>query len=195
MPMDIQLDTLTAGGILKPEAEWTAKARKHVAKAIREQMTQPDIHLIYPKDIEKIKLDAEEEEKRNQLIKLHEAVGYSVLLHQYNPQYKLPGKKGVFNWSLGPEARFLKEKYSSNYALFVYLRASYASAGRVAFFIVAAALGVGIPLGQQFGFASLIDLETGEVLWFNRLLRGEGDLRTQKPASNSVKLLLSDFPK
>ena len=194
MPMDIQLSTLTAGGILKPEAEWTAKANKHVEKAIREKMNQMDIRLFYPAEAEEIELDDEEREKRIQLIKLHEAVGHSILLHQYIKEYELPGKKGDFDWSLGPEARFLKEKYMADYALFVYLRDSYASAGRIAAFIVMAVFGVGIQMGQQVGFSSLVDLETGEVLWFNRLFRGAGDLRTEEAASNSVELLLSNFP-
>jgi hypothetical protein len=194
MPMDVQLSTLTAGGVLKPEAEWTAKGKECVEEAIKVQMALMDIRLLCNEDIEKFKISAEEEEKRIQLIKLHEAVGHSILLHQYNPQLKLPGKNDQFNWSLGPKAEFLKEKYGADYALFVYLRDSYASGGRVAFFIVAAAFGVAIPLGQQVGFASLIDLRTGEVVWFNRLARGSGDLRTQEAAANSIKHLLGNFP-
>ena len=88
----------------------------------------------------------------------------------------------------------LNERYEADYALFVYLRDSYASAGRVAFFIFAAALGVGIPMGQQVGFSSLVDLENGDVVWFNRLARGVGDLRKPGPAADSVELLLWDFP-
>jgi hypothetical protein len=195
MPMDIQLSTITAGGLLKPEAEWTAQANKHVEKAVSEQMAQIGIHVLGPADVEKIELNADEKEKRIQLIKLHEAVGRSILLHQYITQYKLPAKNDEFDSSLGPEAKFLKEKYGADYAFFVYLRDSYASGGRVALCILAAAFGAPISGGRQFGFASLVDLETGDVVWFNRLYRETGDLRTQEAASNSVKVLLSNFPK
>ena len=195
MPMDIKLSTLTAGAVLKPEAEWTANAYKHVEKAIKEQADQIGFHLLCQMDIEKTVLSAEEEQTRIQLIKLYEAVGHSILLHEYTQPFKLPTKNNAFDWSLGPGAKFLKEKYGVDHALFIYLRDSYASGGRVAVAIVAAAFGVGIPLGQQIGFASLIDLETGEVAYFNRLLRGAGDLRTQEAATKSVELLLSGFPK
>jgi hypothetical protein len=195
MPMDIQLSTLTAGGLLEPEAEWTEKATKHVETAVRDQMNRMHIDLLCQSDVERIALGPEEEEKRVQLIGLHEAVGQSILLHQYNTQHKLPSKHDRFDWSLGPECKCLKEKYGADYALFVYLRDSYASGGRVALAIAAAVIGVGVQCGQQIGFASLIDLSTGEVVWFNLLARGAGDLRTQEAAANSVKLLLSNFPK
>jgi hypothetical protein len=192
MPMDIQLSILTAGGILKPEAAWTINAKKYVVDAIKEKMRQIGVYLRVPIDEELI-LD-DEKEKQLQLMKLNEAVGNSILVHQYMPAFKLPGKEDRFDWSLGPSSRLLKEKNEADYALFVYLRDSYASAGRVAAFVVAAAFGVGIPMGQQVGFASLVDLETGNVVWFNRLVQGAGDLRTRDDAANSVKILLSDFP-
>ena len=40
----------------------------------------------------------------------------------------------------------------------------------------------------------MIDLQTGQVVWFNRLLRGHGYLREAKPAQESVGALLQNFP-
>ena len=48
--------------------------------------------------------------------------------------------------------------------------------------------------GFQIGFASLVDLKTGEIVWFNRLIRGAGDLREAEKAEGTMKLLLKDFP-
>lgn len=194
MPIDIQLSTLTAGGVLKPEAEWTANAARYVEGCLKRNMSAMDKGLICPGDLARVQLSETDAQKNLQLQKLHEAVGQSILLHQYVPEYKLPGKKH-FDWSLGPETKFLKERFGADYALFVYLRDSYASGGRKAFFVAAAVLGVGIPMGQQVGFASLVDLETGDLVWFNRLGRGMGDLRTPEAAAESVALLLSDFPR
>ena len=195
MPMDVELSTLTAGGILKPEAEWTENARKNVEKALLGEMATMDIHLLCPRNVEGIALSSEEQEKKIQLIKLHEAVGQSILVHQYIPALKLPGKDDAFDWSLGEEIKLLKEKYGAQHALFVYMRDSYSSSGRVAVFILAAAFGASITMGQQVGFASLVDLDTGKVVWFNRLARGVGDLRTETAAVESIKVLLSNFPK
>ena len=194
MPMDIELSTLTTGGMLKPEAEWTANAKKHVEAALRDRFEKKNIRLLSGKDVTDVALTREETDKQLQLVKLHEAVGQSILIHQYIPELKLPSKGKTFEWSLGPEAAYLKEKYGADCALFVYLRDSYASAGRVAFMIAGAVLGVGVPLGQQVGFASLVELDTGRIIWFNRLQNAAGDLRTESAAGNSVNYLMSDFP-
>ena len=89
----------------------------------------------------------------------------------------------------------LRDKYGSDYALFVFLRDSYVSAGRVAVQIFAAAFGVGISGGTQVGFASLVDLKTGDVVWFNRLVSTSGDLRTADAAEKTISGLLENFPK
>ena len=46
-----------------------------------------------------------------------------------------------------------------------------------------------MPGGQQVGFASLVDLNSGQVVWFNRLARETGDLRTADEAAETDKAL------
>jgi hypothetical protein len=75
------------------------------------------------------------------------------------------------------------------------VRDSYASPERVAASIALAFIGIGIaPGGAQVGYASLVDLQSGQVVWFNRLLRGYGDLREPTPARESIDALLTGFP-
>jgi hypothetical protein len=194
MPMDIELSLLSAGGLLEPNAEWTATAKQCVAKSLDDRFSANQIQLLTRDDLRNIELTDEQEELKTQLIKLHETVGRSILIHQYFDSLKLPNKGGRFDWSLGPDAKFLHDTYGTDYALFVYLRDSYASTGRVMLIIAASALGVGIPGGSQIGFASLVDLHTGDIIWFNRLARPVGDLRNNEAAAESVKVLLADFP-
>ncbi|HWK83320.1 MAG TPA: hypothetical protein VNS61_06240, partial [Caldimonas sp.] len=61
--------------------------------------------------------------------------------------------------------------------------------------VAMALLGVGLRGGTQTGYASLVDLQTGRVLWFNRLARARGDLREGEAAAESIDSLLSGFPK
>jgi hypothetical protein len=110
------------------------------------------------------------------------------------PVHRLPTKDGKFDWSLGAGVGHFRERTGADYALFVFLRDSYASPGRVALIVGAALLGVGIPGGQQYGFASLVDLRTGDIIWFNRLIDPGGDLRTPEPARKAIKTLLTDLP-
>jgi hypothetical protein len=186
MPMDIELSSLTAGGVHRPEAKWTANAKMHVENAIREIMADMNIECRTSGEVDESGITDDEMEKKEQLIKLHEAVCRTILLHQYVEPHHLPGKGGKFDWSLGPESRSLKTIYGADYALFIYLRDSYATGVRVS---------SGKPMGMQSGFASLVDLQTGNVIWFNRLIRGAGDLRTKESARSSTDLLLSGFPR
>jgi hypothetical protein len=127
-------------------------------------------------------------------MKLHRAVGVSIIQHKYFEPLLLPTKEDVFDWGLGPDVQMLRDEYNAHYALFIYMRDSYSSPGRVAMTVALAALGVGVQGGTQSGFASLVDLGSGEVVWFNRLLRGTGDLRTPEPAREAMAVLLKGFP-
>jgi len=88
----------------------------------------------------------------------------------------------------------LQAKTGARYALFVWVRDSYASAERKVAMVALALLGVGVGGGAQFGYATLVDLDSGQVMWFNRLARASGDLREDKPAAESMDVLLSGFP-
>ncbi len=57
-----------------------------------------------------------------------------------------------------------------------------------------ALLGVPIQGGQQVGFASLVDLRTGDIVWFSKLHGSSGDLREKETAKPVVESLLTDIP-
>ncbi len=191
MPPDVQLSLVTAGGMREPKAEWTAKAKTHITTALREQMRQRGANLVL---YEAPSADPAKLGAHTQLIRLHEAVGTSILVHKYGG-LRLPSKKDKFDWTLGRQVRLFSDEYGADYALFIYLRDSYTSAGRAAVIFAAALLGAAVPGGQQVGFASLVDLRTGDVVWFNMLARSTGNLRKLNPARGSVNALLKNFPK
>lgn len=189
MPLDVELVELSAGGVQEPKAEWTAAARAHMVTAIQLEKEAKGLRLVEFKN-------SEGSELPEQLVKLNRAVGKAVMMHQVNdlPIWKLPSKQGKMDWSLGPQVQELRKQYDADYALFFYVRDSYSSPGRVAAIAIAALFGVAVPGGVQAGFATLVDLDSGDVVWINRLARGTGDLRTIEPAKESVKLLLTGFP-
>jgi hypothetical protein len=191
MPSDVELSELTAGGMLEPKAEWTDRAQGHIATALRRHLEARNARLVPYQAPEP---DTTRGHRHAQLLKLHDAVGGAILLHKYAPQqFRLPTKED-FDWTLGRDATALREESGADYALFVFFRDTYASAGRVALIIGAAILGVGVPAGQQVGFASLVDLQTGDIAWFNRLLDPTGDLRSAEPAQKAVDRLLAELP-
>lgn len=190
MAPDIELSELSAGGVLEPKAEWTQRALGHVLEALGAEIAARNARLApYRAAVN----DPAREHRDNQLIKLHDQVGRAILIHHYG-FLKLPGKEGKFDWTLGAGAGSLGEDQEADYALFVFLRDSYASAGRKAAMVGLAILGVGIHGGAQWGFASLVDLKSGDLVWFNRLVDPQGDLREPTPAREAVKKLLADLP-
>ena len=186
------LSVLTAGGLSEPNALWTSAAKGYVTEFMAQYFTDLGYGVaVHSDDAQLVTTETAQD-----LVDLHEAVGKSIFLYQYDTFFQLPTKKdGSFNWQLGKTAQDLKKAYDADLGVFVYLRDSYSSGSRVAAQILAAAiLGVGIQGGQQVGFISLVDLETGNILWFNRLISGGGDLRTLEPAFNATDNLLEDIP-
>ncbi|MBP2313776.1 hypothetical protein [Azospirillum soli] len=192
MPLDVELAELSASGMQEPKADWTEAGRAHLAAAF--QAEQSDLGLQIA-GFDEAAMKPEVVDTLHQLQKLHAKVGHAILMHHFFEPLKLPSKRGKFDWSLGPSARALREATGADYALFVWVRDSYSSGGRVALMVAAALLGVSVQGGSQIGFASLVDLENGDIVWFNRLLRGMGDLRTAEPARETAKVLLTEFPK
>jgi hypothetical protein len=192
MPVDVELSELSAGGVPEPNADWTAKAKKHIVASIEKTLLENKSTLIAYKEPPG---GTDTMHPHVQLVKLHQAVGGAIIAHKINPVLQLPNKTAVFDWSLGDGVKQLREEFKADYAMFVFVRDSYTSGGRAVAIALAAVLGVGIPGGQQLGYASLVDLRTGELVWFNFLARGEGDLRTSAEAAESVSVLLKDLPK
>lgn len=188
MPLDVELSVLTATGLTEPNAEWTENATAHMKKAINDIIVTRKANATMLDE-----LSGEHDATEIQLEKLHQYVGSNILVHHLGP-VKLPSKKTTFDWSLGTDAQTIKTKTGADYALFVFMRDSYASAGRVAMQVGMALLGVGVQGGTQFGFASLVDLNSGDIVWFNRLISTTGDLREEKPAVKTVKELLESLP-
>lgn len=188
MPIDVELYSVSAGGVQEPRADWTAKALTHMTQAIQARRQAARVEVV--------ELQADKADEFAEVQGLHAAVAQAISLHQFgDPMWALPTKAGRLDWSFGDAMRPLREASGARYALFVWVRDSYTSAERVAMQIaIAAVSGVILAGGVQVGYASLVDLETGQVVWFNRLARAQGDLREPQPARESVDALLQGFP-
>lgn len=187
MEPDIKYYLLTVSGVPEPHAEWTIAARKNFANALRAYANERGTEIVMITD-------------GNQLgsaeiaySKLHAAVGLTIQVNYFG-QMRLPNKEGAFDWSLGPGVAEIGEKYNADYALFSYYRDYQASGGRVAFAVLAAVAGVGMSTGWEQGFASLVDLKTGDIVWFNVVRTSAGELRDEQGAETVVTNLFKDMP-
>lgn len=185
VPPDTELFSITAGGMQEPRADWTETARKHLRHYLLDAARLGHVQ----------ELDERALDEFAELNSLHGAVAQSVFLHHMiGGMHALPTKAGVLDWSLGDAVTPLRERTGADYALFTWVRDSYASAERKATMVVMAILGVGLVGGMQMGYASLVDLRDGRVVWFGHLARGTGDLREEESAKETVDALLKGFP-
>lgn len=187
MPPDVELFLISAGGVSEPKADWTEAAGQHFRKGLLKTSSALGLPT---KELSESQAD-----DSGEINTLHAAVARSIALHHMTGgMFALPTKDGKLDWSLGDAVKPLRDTSGADYALFTWVRDSYASDERKVAMIALALLGVGVPGGMQIGHASLVDLRTGQVLWFNRLLRGTGDLREEESAAETIKALLTQFP-
>ncbi|MEW6706597.1 MAG: hypothetical protein AB1430_17245 [Pseudomonadota bacterium] len=194
VPIDVQLFSISAGGVVEPRADWSEAANRHMRAAL-DKTAQAHA-------LESAHLDGKLADEHAEVMNLHAAVAGAISMHHFG-FHKLPTKEDKLDWSFGDALRPLQQATGARYGLFVYMRDSYASAERKAMMGVVAVLsavatgGASVAMlggGMQTGYATLVDLQTGQVLWFNQLLRTSGDLREEAAAVETMSALLTGFP-
>jgi hypothetical protein len=198
---DVTVGSLTTGGMVEPRADWTEQARASIVQALRAQQAERGGKLTIIEH--RNALPGVTEQELADVERLNFAVDQSIVIHKYLGD-SLPTKrrKGL-DWTLGTDAVKLGQKSGYDYALFLHAEDQVASGGRVALGVLGLAgcfVGFCAPnIGgaSQLDYASLVDLKTGEVVWFNVVQAGSqvpgikfGDLRTRDGATQMVERLL-----
>lgn len=201
MRPDVTVGSVKAGGLTEPRADWTEAARANLVTALKAQQAGRggQTMIMDRRDsIPGVSADTVAELER-----LHNAVGSSIALHKF-AGYELPTKRGRgLDYTLGSDAVRLGQATGYDYALFMHAEDSFADSGRVAMQVLGIAgcfIGFCAPNiggGGQSAYASLVDLRTGEVVWFNVVQAGTqvagikmGDLRKPEGAAQLVDRLL-----
>jgi len=194
MRPDVSVGLVTTGGLTEPRADWTEAARVKLLTALRAQQAARGGKLMVLD--RRDSLPGISAETIADLERLHGAVGNSIALHKYLGE-DLPTKrrKGL-DWTLGEQAIALGQRTGMDYALFIHAEDSFASTGRAALQVLGMAgclvgfCAPGMSGGSQFAYASLVDLRTGKVAWFNVLQSRIGDIRTDAGAAEMIERLL-----
>ena len=184
MTPNVQLAVLTAAGMPEPREEWSLSGRDNLAASVA-TFIQTEGHA--PSALDP---NTAMEGRVGQIIRLHDAVGGSLMMRA-----ALPTQRDRFEWTLGEGVRELGQAHNADYALFIGGNGTYASAGRVAAAVGLALLGVGVPLGSQVAYASLVDLRTGQIIWFNVAIASPNqDMRDPEGAQSLINSLMRDAP-
>ena len=198
---DVTVGSITTGGMVEPRADWTDQARSGIVAALRAQQAERGGHVQIIEH--RNELAGVTPDELADVERLNAAVDESIVIHKYLGDY-LPTKRGRgLDWTVGDGAIQLGRKTGYDYALFLHAEDQVASTGRVVLGVLGAAgciVGFCAPnIGgaTQLDYASLVDLKTGEVVWFNVVRAGSqvpgikfGDLRTPQGAAQMVERLL-----
>jgi hypothetical protein len=187
----IKVGAQSTGGMFEPNADWTAQARENLGRALTEAQSSMGNQVV-PYD----EGETGEGAATSQYSYLFNAVADSVIEYQFFRGNRLPtkGRKDDFNWDIGPGLASLKSLSGADYALFINTHDEYGSTGRKVLQIFALMGGIPVTSGVHVGYAGLVDLKTGELVWLNADRQMGGDVRTPEGAQKRVRQLLEGFP-
>lgn len=190
----VSVGAQSTGGMFEPNGDWTETARKNIQVALEQLQTKLGNSVVIPPEAY-----GEDAQRLQEHLALFAAVSQAVIEYQFFVGNRLPTKKrdaknDVFDWSLGTGVASLPGAKDADYALFIYNRDAYGSTGRKVLQVFAAMGGIPVTAGEHQGYAGLIDLKTGDVLWLNADGKMGGDVREPDGSEKRVRQLLEDFP-
>lgn len=191
----VSVGSQSTGGMFEPNGEWTDRARENIRAALAKLQQRLGNHVVdSPEAYGDDALAVQEH------LSLFAAVSQAVIQYQFFVGNRLPTKKRdnrdcVFDWSLGPTVAALPGAAEADYGLFIFTKDAYGSTGRKILQVMAL-LGPGIAVqsGEHIGYAGLVDLKTGNLLWLNADGAMGGDVREPDGAEKRVRQLLEGFP-
>ncbi len=189
---DIELSEVLAGGVQEPRQAWSETARRLYPEAIKAKISNGRVKQLPDFIISK---DLEPSSRLGQVLRLNYAISVSILISTARGGQLATKKNKQLDWSFGPGVEEIRKQTGADYALFTYVRDSYTSGGQAALRVIGfLLLGGDIGGGQQVGVTTLVDLRTGQVVWFNFLAKQSGDLRDEKGAAATAQSMLKGFP-
>jgi hypothetical protein len=168
LPLSVKVKEMSAGGLKDEVGDWTREAKDHIRAALKSGEA-------FDGKIELVELgDLAEEEKGivEEHIALFDVVAGGALAQTMVPPVAeaWQPKAKHFDYTLGPGLAFLRDRTGADKALILFGEDVISTSGRKAVSVIAAAFGVGVPLGHSFLIAGVVDLQDGDILWMDYAL-------------------------
>lgn len=190
----VSVGAQSTGGLFEPNAEWTEQAKVRIQAALDKLQAELGNEVVVAPE-----MYGEDARSMQEHAALFAAVSQAVIEYQFFVGNRLPTKKrdnkaDIFDWSLGDGAASLPGAKEADYGLFIYNKDAYGSTGRKLLQMAALLGGVSVTSGDHRGYAGLVDLKTGDLLWLNADAAMGGDVREADGSEKRVRQLLEDFP-
>lgn len=191
LPASLEVFEISAGGVAEKVEDWSRQAAAHADRGLKSYAASNASFQL----VEMPPLSPQEKESLDQHLALYDMVAADAfqLTRVGGPAWQHKVKH--FDYALGDGLRFLKQKTGADAALVVVGLDQISSADRKAMVLVAALFGVGIPLGISFLSTGVVDLESGDILWFNYATSyANRDLRKPEDADAMIKEMFVNYP-
>ncbi len=185
---DVNLQVLMASGMRETRADWSEQGKDNLKRALQSELTVRGSAVTVLDPAKGLT------PRQIQLLKLNDVVVNTSMQYEYFG-FGLPTKKGKFDRTIGPGAQVLSGASAADYALLTRAAGSFQSGGKIAMNIAMAALGGPVQTGGTQIYLTLVDLDTGDIVWSNLASAATGgDIRNPDSASRVVQAALKDFP-
>ena len=191
LPIDVTVSEISAGGIVEEVPDWSAAATTNIHNALNTFFQEEKGMTLLPTP----SLSEEEQALIEEHVALYDVAAGTSLALKYQGGQAWEEKNKRFDYTLGDGLRFLKKKTDADAALIIIGLDQISSSGRKAAMVAAALFGVAVPGGISFITAGVVDLNTGDILWFNHNFAvASHDLRDKKDATAMLYKMLLEYP-
>ena len=189
---DVHVSQQTAGGLNEPKAEWVTAARAQLVAAIGKVQTARDFSLIPLPD-----QAGDADTGLANYMNLFRVVVDAAMSYQLFPDNRLPTKEAVFSSTLGQQSKSLLPENSADYGLFISTSDSYPSPERLKMEAIRGDAAGRMDSGERthIGYAALVELRSGDIVWINTNVKMRGAVYTSDGAQTRVGQLLNNFPR
>ena len=195
LPADVRVHEVSAGGVVEKVDPWTQSASAHATTYLREIAAARGYELI-----ESPPLSAQDRAALEEHIALYAMVAGSAYFAQ-NSQVAAWRERGkVFDYSLGSGLRDLAEHTGADAAVITVGTDYISSSGRKMAMLFGVLLGAasGALIVPQGGVAfisvGLVDLRTGDLLWFDTQQSQNIDLRNEPDMRKAMDAIFQTHP-
>lgn len=179
LPVTVSINEITAGGLVQEDPEWSKEGEAAMTRAVKEFFASGSLATL----VDMPELSAEQAELVHEHVLLYDVVASQAYLAANMPGIGWGHLASDFHYSIGNGLRFLKQKTGADAALVVIGSDSISSGGRQAMVAMAALMGVGLPVGSSRVLVGVVDLDDGDILWFQHsFAQGNRDLRRSEDA-------------
>ncbi len=180
LPVTVSINEISAGGLIQEDPVWSKDGEAAMTLAVKNYFTAETRSSL----VDMPELTEDESELIHEHVLLYDVVAGQAYAAANMPTLGWGHLSQDFRYTLGDGLRFLKQKTGADAALIVVGTDNISSGGRKTLAVMAALMGVGMPLGSSRVLVGVIDLEDGDILWFqNSFAQGNLDLRKQGDAN------------